>query len=95
MAAVGVRRLALLWPLGDHRVGTDVDAGTGRSVVGGRTALEPGITDVAFADGSVWVVDASGVVIRIDALTDEIQAGSRSPAPVTTAGWRLGKIRCG
>jgi hypothetical protein len=65
--------LALLWPLGDGSRETGVGDRDGRSTVGGRVALEPGITDAAFGDGSVWVVGAGGVT-RVDAVTDRILA---------------------
>jgi DNA-binding beta-propeller fold protein YncE len=65
--------LALLSPLGERSSETDVGDRQDRSTVGGRIALEPGITDAVFADGSVWVV-AGGVVTRVDADTDRILA---------------------
>jgi hypothetical protein len=64
--------LALLWPLGERSNETDV-GGHDRPAVGGRVELEPGITDAAFADESVWIVGTSGVT-RVDAGSDRVLA---------------------
>ena len=74
MVVAIVLPLALLWPLGGDSRKTDIGDREDRSIVGGRVALEPGITDAVFADGSVWVVGAGGGVTRIDAVTDRILA---------------------
>jgi len=67
--------LALLSPLGAHRPGSQIapEIKPSRLVVAAQVPLDPGITDVAVADGGVWVTGASGVT-RVDAVTNRIVA---------------------
>jgi DNA-binding beta-propeller fold protein YncE len=74
MVVAVVVPLVLLSSLGDRSGETDVGDEHGRLAVGGRIELEPGITDVTFGDGSVWVVGSGGVVTRVDAVTDAVLA---------------------
>lgn len=74
--------LALLSPLGGHRPGLQIapQIKPGRLVVVARAPLDPGITDVAEAEGAVWVTGARGVT-RVDAVTNRIVA--QIPVPGT------------
>jgi hypothetical protein len=66
--------LAWLSTLGERPGHESVAGDHGRLAVNGHVALEPGVTDLAFHDGSVWVAGAGGVVTRVDAKTDAITA---------------------
>jgi hypothetical protein len=65
--------LVSLSTLGERPTNTDVAGEHDRLGVNGRVALDPGVTDLAFDDGSVWVT-GPGAVTRIDSMTDAITA---------------------
>jgi DNA-binding beta-propeller fold protein YncE len=70
VVAVGAP-LLFLAPLGDQGTGTGTEPGA--LTVEAEIHLEPGLTDVAFGSGSVWVTGTAGVV-EVDAATNRVLA---------------------